>query len=480
MTSGSENAGIEGDSARSAIGDINDFLAANQQLAADSMQLMDKLSMERLLTFGGKPFTRYLRPHLITQSQHAAIVQAVETLASAFVKLRRAMLHDALLVEQLDLTPTEHHLAMVDPGFEEPSPSARLDSFWSETDWKFVEMNAESPASIAYCDILSQTFLELPAIRAWMEQRGYSLRMLPARDRFMQEIERAYKEFRTNRGASFGFNERPNVAIVDWDGVPTYTEFELFKQYFEAQGLKTVITTPESLEFRDGRLRAGDFEIDIYYKRVLTSELLAKPEVAKATLDAYEAGAVCVINSFRAKLLHKKMSLALLHDDANAHLFTEQEQRAIKKHIPWTRKVAEGYTTYEGQRIDLIPFIAQNREKLVIKPNDEYGGKGVYIGWASTEEEWQKGTQEALESSYVVQQAVKLEQEPYPYIDENGHVALRDMTADLDPFVFGTQTQGILTRLSAVALLNVTAGTGSVVPTMVVERSEIRNQKSDS
>ncbi len=470
MTTGSEYAGIGGDSARPAIDDLNEFLASHQQLAADSMQLLDKLSMERLLTFGGKPFTRYLRPHLVTSTQHAAIVRAVQTLASAFVKLRRAMLHDQGLVDQLDLTPIERHLVMVDPGFEEPSPSARLDSFWSESDWKFVEMNAESPASIAYCDILSETFLQLPAIRTWTEKRGYTLRMLPARERFLQEIESAYKEFRANRGATHSFNERPNIAIVDWEGVPTYTEFELFKQYFESHGLKTIITTPQSLEFKDGRLRVGDFVVDIYYKRVLTSELLEKPDVAKATLDAYEAGAVCIINSFRAKLLHKKMSLTLLHDDANSHLFSDAELHTIKNHIPWTRKVAEGYTSYEGQRIDLLPFISQNREKLVIKPNDEYGGKGVYIGWASTDEEWQTGIQEATESSYVVQQAVQIEREPYPYIDENGHVAFRDMSADLDPFVFGTDTQGILTRLSTAALLNVTAGTGSVVPTMVVER----------
>ena len=165
----------------------------------------------------------------------------------------------------------------------------------------------------------------MPALREWSAQRGYSLRTLPARDRFLAEIERVYREFRSNRGPEFGFNERPNIAIVDWDGVPTYTEFQLFQRYFEEHGLKTIITTPQSLEFRDGRLRAGDFPIDIYYKRVLTSELLQQPDAARATIQAYEAGAVCIINSFRAKLLHKKMSLALLHDDANAHLFTPQE-----------------------------------------------------------------------------------------------------------------------------------------------------------
>jgi hypothetical protein len=70
----------------------------------------------------------------------------------------------------------------------------------------------------------------------------------------------------------------------------------------------------------------------------------------------------------------------------------------------------------------------------------------------------------------VVQWAVQLDQEAYPYYDQQHGVSFRDLTADLDPFVFGPDMAGILTRLSAAALLNVTAGTGSVVPTMIVEK----------
>jgi uncharacterized circularly permuted ATP-grasp superfamily protein len=132
--------------------------------------------------------------------------------------------------------------------------------------------------------------------------------------------------------------------------------------------------------------------------------------------------------------------------------------------------VAEGYTTFDGARTDLLPFIAANRENLVLKPNDEYGGKGVSIGWTMTEDEWGQAITESLTSPFVVQWAVHLDQEKYPFYDSEHGVSFYDLTADLDPFVFGSDTQGALTRLSSVALLNVTAGTGSVVPTMVVSR----------
>ena len=44
-----------------------------------------------------------------------------------------------------------------------------------------------------------------------------------------------------------------------------------------------------------------------------------------------------------------------------------------------------------------------------------------------------------------------------------------DLAIDLDPYLFHGRPGGVLTRLSSSALLNVTAGAGSVVPTFVVE-----------
>jgi hypothetical protein len=44
-----------------------------------------------------------------------------------------------------------------------------------------------------------------------------------------------------------------------------------------------------------------------------------------------------------------------------------------------------------------------------------------------------------------------------------------DLSLDVDPYVFDGRPFGCLTRLSSSALLNVTAGAGSVVPTYVVE-----------
>jgi uncharacterized circularly permuted ATP-grasp superfamily protein len=203
------------------------------------------------------------------------------------------------------------------------------------------------------------------------------------------------------------------------------------------------------------------------YRRVLLSELLARPSAAKALLEAYVAGDVTVVNSLRAKLLHKKMSLALLSDDRYSPLYTPAQRRAIRNHVPWTRKVREGHTTYGAKNVDLVEFVLRQKDRLVLKPNDEYGGKGVILGWTVERHEWEQTLLTALTASYVVQEKVPVPREPFPVLLDRMHFL--DLAVDCDPYLFWGKVGGQLTRLSSSALLNVTAGAGSVVPTYVVE-----------
>ncbi len=87
------------------------------------------------------------------------------------------------------------------------------------------------------------------------------------------------------------------------------------------------------------------------------------------------------------------------------------------------------------------------------------------IGWETSDDEWERTIAEALEYPFVVQDRVNIAYEPYPMLTgERLEIARR--LVDTDPYLFGSDVQGVLTRLSSVTLLNVTAGGGSTVPTM--------------
>ncbi len=423
-------------------------LLGDGDLAAASSEALAEGQRASRLMFGDRPLSVALRPQFLTRARFERAVRASQGVYSALEALERAVLSDASLRAELALEPEEERLAMADPGGRSSSPSARLDSFFAD-EIRFVEYNAESPAGMAYGDHLSAVFERLPVMKAFRKRfRG---RFLSTRRRQLATMLRAFKQW--------GRSARPVIAIVDWSGLPTAPEFEMFKAFFEAQGVRTVICDPRALEFRRGKLYASGAHINLVYRRVLTSELLARGDETRALRDAYMAGVVCVVNSFRAKLLHKKMSLALLSDHRYARLYTPAQRAAIRRHVPWTRRV----------RPELAEEIAKRRDTLVLKPNDEYGGKGVVLGWTVDQATWEAAVEAATTQSYVVQAAVEIPRVSFPVA--LGGLRYLDLAVDLDPYLFDGRAGGIMTRVSAEALLNVTAGAGSLVPTFVIEGS---------
>jgi len=421
-------------------------LLDDERLAASSAEALVEGQRARRLTFGERPLCVAIRPQLLTRRRYEQAVSAAEGVAAALASLERAVLEDADLRAELGLEAEEERLAMADPGFKFSSPSVRLDSFFAD-EVRFVEYNAESPAGMAYSDNLTAVFARLPVMKAF--RKLFRGRFIPTRRRQLRAMLHAFKQW--------GGSATPVIGIIDWEGLPTAPEFEMFKAFFEEAGIKTVICDPRALEFRRGKLYAQGAAVNLVYRRVLTSELLARGDGTRALREAYMAGAVCVVNSFRAKLLHKKMSLALLSDDRYQRLYTPAQRTAIQRHIPWTRRV----------RPELAEEIARRRETLVLKPNDEYGGKGVVLGWTVDQAEWESAIDVATTQSYVVQEAVEIPRVPFPVALDG--IRYLDLAADLDPYLFNGRAGGFMTRVSAAALLNVTAGAGSVVPTFVIE-----------
>ena len=276
---------------------------------------------------------------------------------------------------------------------------------------------------------------------------------------------RIYYTWRGNR------DKLPDIAIVDWPGVPTTTEFHLFVEYFARYGIRATISAPHDMEFRNGVLYAAGRPVDYVYKRVLSTELLQKFGLEHPIIYALRAGAICMANPFTCKMAHKKASFAVVSDERNAHLFSEQEREAIRRHIPWTR-IVEERTTFDvhGAPIDLLPWASRNKDHLVLKPNDEYGGKGVLIGWECDQTAWNEALQSALSEPSIVQERAQIAYEDFPALLPDGGLDISRRLVDCDPFIFnGDTVEGCLVRLSKVTLLNVTAGGGSVVPAFVVD-----------
>jgi hypothetical protein len=308
--------------------------------------------------------------------------------------------------------------------------------------------------------MLEEVFLELPLLQEF--QQKWTLRRFQARQRLLDTLLACYRE-------AGGRQEHPTIAIVDYEDVPTRTEHQLFREFFADSGYPSFVCDPRDLAYEKGALRYEGRTIDIVYKRLLVNELIERADKLQALISAARERAATVVNPFRCKPIHKKAIFAVLTDESLGGLWSDAQRAAIATHVPWTRRVTEERTTRDGQEIDLPRYIQQNRDRLVLKPNDEYGGKGVFIGWEMSDTEWEAALAEALRSSYVVQEKVELQRRRFPDLDPlAAEVQFRDVVVDLDPFVFQGEVEGFLTRLSGSSLANVTSG-GGQVPGFVVE-----------
>ncbi len=432
-----------------AIAEYHKLLAADADLSSGIFEKLRATMRSNLLVYGDRPIGVALRPHLLERRQFELLTKRAELLASALEKIAAAAVQCPTLMDELGLTDAERRLALVDPGFSGAAITSRMDGFVHGEEIKFVEYNAENPSSLSDQEGLNRVLFELPEMSTFAKR--YRLRQFSPVEKLLEALLATYREW--------GGTGVPNIVILDWKGLPTGNEFVLLRDYFVSQGVPTIICSPDDLEYERGKLRSGDFRVDLVYKRIIIHELLARCGETHPLVSAYLNRDVCLVNPFRCKIMHKKASFELLTDEARQSWFTADEEEAIRQSIPWTRRLFDRRTTWGGQTVELLKSVRQERARLVIKPNDDYGGRGVYLGSRLTESEWDEAIATALTEDYVVQEAVDLHTEEFPVFGEN-EWKLQPMFVDTNPFLFRGKVCGAMVRLSNSPVVNVTSGGG--------------------
>ncbi|MBX3054620.1 MAG: circularly permuted type 2 ATP-grasp protein [Caldilineaceae bacterium] len=433
---------------------------------------------ENLLYFGDRAICNVLRPQFLHPREYDFIAEATAHVTSALHKIYAALRAGELDCQRLlHLSPAEAALVALPDVYGHPDVSARMDAFWlpgpalDQGNLYFLEYNADSPGGLGYGDVLGDLFAEFEPMRGFAQR--YRLTRPAVRSRVYRTLLETYRDWcqATERTPV----ERPNIAIVDWRSVRTRNEFLLSRQVFEAAGSRVVICDPDKLTLREGRLWAGDdFPVEIVYKRVVVNELIKRyPDpaelLAQPLVQAVAQNAVCIANHFNCQLLYNKALFALISDEENQHRFSPAEQAAVRRHVPWSRLVADQITRFDGAALELVELIRQRKDELVLKPVREYGGTGVVLGWETDASSWESALQRALVEPHVVQRRVPTPSDIFPVWQEGAlHFAPR--MVDVDPYVWrGSAVEHAGVRLGTSALLNVSAGGGSAVPLFLAE-----------
>jgi hypothetical protein len=452
------------------------LLRPEVELSAAFWEQLSGRMRDARLSFGGRPISPFLRPFFLRDSEEYRVRHVAEGMAVLGERVVQAALQDPTMLRDLRLTPDEERLVRIPPGYKTASTASRLDSFLLPGSLKFAEYNAESPAGLGYSETLAEIYDSLPIMASFRET--WKADYYKICDSMLDALLDSYREWG-------GRADPPTILITDWREVPTWPEFEMLRDRFTARGVPTVVADPRDLTFEKtlltegsadgashgkGALMVGNRRIDLVYRRVLMSDILEREAECKPLLDAYAAGAICMANTLQCKIPHKKAFFAVLTDDRHARLFSAGERAMIAQHVPWTRVVAETQTTRAGETIDLLSHVRAWREDLVIKPNDEYGGAGVILGWEASAQQWDEAIERAvgdMDGAWVVQARIPVRREIFPMIEGPGQVVMRDMLVDFAPYLFRGKLAGFLTRLSTSGLANVTSG-GGQVPAFVV------------
>ncbi len=436
-------------------------LAGLKEDAYRQLEALKKFLVEHNCTFKGEPMPLLMKPNFLSQQQTKSIEFGVEYICSALNKFITLYMNDPEVREIMKFSDNENLLFSIDPGYDIPLVISRLDAFLHKESMKFLEFNSDSPAGMAYSDIMEAGFYNLfgeyPFLKNW------EINFMNRQELLFEALITCYSEFRTENPS---FPEKPVIAIVDWEDISTASEFLILQDFFKTKGLETIIGSPLAFRQSGGKALLDGQEVHLVYRRVITRELLEKWDEVADFVECVKSKLVCCCNSFRSYIVGNKKVLAIITDPRFQNIYSKDELKVIQKTIPWTKIISDTKVSFGNLKINLKEFIIENKNKLVLKPANLYGGKNVYLGPETEQEKWEEVLFEHLDDhSWIVQEYVDIPVDLYPVINDGLNLELKKV--NINPFAFLGKYGGSITRISDESVINVSAG-GGLVPTLSV------------
>ncbi|MBN1296558.1 circularly permuted type 2 ATP-grasp protein [bacterium] len=424
--------------------------------AALMNHLAERYLAERCMV-SGKPFPTFLKPAFMSPEQHAMVRRVTNVIMRCLEKVSNLFYEDPRYLPLFELAPGEEELARVRAPFSNKIQHARLDAFMLGDDLKFCEFNCDTPGGPGYSDIQVNLLMDTYPLKEIQEE--YVLEKDTFMENVLQGLLACYRDY--------GWDGMGNPRILIhtlFDLDPTMNELEVLQKYFRNRGYDCIIAQPQDCAFENGGLTVAGEPVELVYRRGATAWWISHPEKYRALWDAYKAGAICMANPLNSKLAGKKSLMAVLQTDAMAEKLTDEEKDVVDRHIPWTRLVMDGKTTYGGRTVQLLDFLRENRENMVMKPIGLYGGKNVAIGRDMTDADWESVLKTAIQEKYVAQEYIPIPEIDLPVYDDAG-LHFEPKKVNMNFFAFNGEYAGGMARVSDSNIINISAG-GGLIPVM--------------
>lgn len=385
-----------------------------------------------------------LRPNLIDEPTYRATRASLADVMQAFAIATARLAIDEPLRRRLGLPLYLEPLLEIDRGHGKPSCLGRLDAIpTSDGRLVAIELNSE-PQSAPFQYELERSFERLP-IAAELA-RTYRFRSVDLYDELFTSL--------AGRGRG---GRMPCVAVIDKAPWRSPRRAALFRplMYCSARGCPVLYVDPEELEYRDGKLTTSGVTIDMVAFPSWELMINARKRVVRI-LKAISDGAVEVFGGLSRGLLSSyKVVFELLSSPEHRELFPPEVAAALARHIPWTRLLRERTTDRDGAAVDLLPYVAGHRERLVIKPAGGGGGANVTVGRDVGDVAWSAAIQRGVTQGWIVQDLAIADRQWFPVADLAGRIADHELGCELTPYVWnGERVEGALCRVVAGSVIS--------------------------
>jgi hypothetical protein len=288
---------------------------------------------------------------------------------------------------------------------------ARADLYRDAAGYRLLEWNFGSPVGGVECAELCRRLRTDPGMAAFLDKEGLV---------YPDSVEAMLATVRSETGYPTG--TRPVVALVDTPDALRRVASLLHGQAarWSDSGFSTMVGHLGELTRSDGRLLLRGEPVDVVYRLFTMDDALihADDGLMEPLLLAAERDEVVIFTPLDAEMYGSKGALALLSEPVNQIGLTPEQRAACARLLPWTRRVQAGETSLEdGNGIDLLAYVADHQDDLVLKPSLSYAGNGVVVGAdpAVAPAMWRDHLAQAVDDgSYVVQRLVRPVTELFP------------------------------------------------------------------
>lgn len=434
-------------------GKFKDWVQQNPEQAKDVYAHVKQQVADSPAKYKGDPVEFLYQPFFMTTTQWKELEQINETMMQVMEKVIQHYVDNPAFRRYFGFPSLMEQLILKEQGYQHPVPMTRIDLFYHlETgDFQFCEINTDGSSGMVEARELQRIVGNSFGMKA-LGISGENLEQGEFFDSWVNALMDNYHQWSQHHKRQP--KDHPQVAIVDIFAKEPSSEFFEFKKAFESRGYPCMVVDARDLSMNDGRLRGKGKDIDVIYRRLVTWEMVENEDAIQPLIEAVLRDAVCLVGPVRSQIPHNKRFFVVLHDEKATDFLSEEEREFVRRHVPYTARLSDDDDEKWQEWL-------QNKDQLIIKPDDRYASFGVFAGRDYSHDEWKEKLTTALPHSYLVQQYCSV-----PRVDmalfNNPEPAFHPFYYLVGCFVYNGKFQGPYIRVGSHSII------GSVVECFTV------------